>query len=532
MMDSAAKIFTLDQASVGNGRSSAVPGMDNQGNSGESFSSVYQQEKSVQKRSEAPGQKKSEETRGESRVSEGNERREQQQKVAEGPDETNKVKQVAEKAEGKGPEQAAERMEEKTSEEKALAQHGNGQQGEHGQHGKEQSSERHALLAELFKRSTEIELNPGEEPVASDIELLELPDEPVQLLDGEESTVLSDALAELEETVVEQAVPLAEDTAPVAVEADKDESLSEASEAELLIEDALLNPLAQTVKTETESAIDGDDVSDDLARRAALRPEQLQQNLKQALSEKDDKKPALSAEEIMESSEDLDSAVQQALHQLERNSARFESALAMKNAQQKQMTAADLVEQLTDKMALSAAGDRPSLSSTGSSAQNGLGLRPQSPLGTPSYVMDTPVESDEWGAVFSKRINFLVKNSVQTAELRLDPPEMGRVNIKIKMSQDGAAAIQIHAQHANVRDAIETAMPRLRELLSEGGISMGNVDVSTQFSQRQNENPGGFEGRLGKSVFPDSGMDGDDAEVGEGGPVRRISSDSLVDFYA
>ncbi|MDH5216913.1 MAG: hypothetical protein OEX19_04415, partial [Gammaproteobacteria bacterium] len=61
MMDSAANIFTLDQASVGNGRSSAVPGMDKQGSSGESFSSVYQQEKSVQKRSEVPGQKKSEE---------------------------------------------------------------------------------------------------------------------------------------------------------------------------------------------------------------------------------------------------------------------------------------------------------------------------------------------------------------------------------------------------------------------------------------------------------------------------------------
>ena len=529
MMDSAANIFTLDQTSAGNGRSSAVPGMDKQGSSGDSFSSVYQQEKSVQKRSEVPGQKKSEEARGENRVSEGNERKEQQQKVADGSDEPNKVKQVAEKAEGKGPEQAARRMEEKASEEeKALAQRGNGEQGEHG---KEQSSERHALLAELFKRTAEIELKPDETAVDSDAELLELSEDPVQLMDGEESTVLTDALAELEETVVEQAAPVVEDAAPVSVEANKEESLSEASEAELLIEDALLNPMAQAVKTETESAVDADDVGDDLARRAALRPEQLQQNLKQALSEKDDKKPALSVEDIMETSEDLDTAVQEALHQLERNSARFESALAMKNAQQKQMTAADLVEQLTDKMAMSVAGDRPSLSSTGLSAQNGVGLRPQSPLGTPTYVMDTPVESDEWGAVFSKRINFLVKNSVQTAELRLDPPEMGRVNIKIKMSQDGAASIQIHAQHANVRDAIETAMPRLRELLSESGIGMGNVDVSTQFSQRQNENRGDFEGRLGKSIFPDGGMD-DDVESGESGPVRSISSDSLVDFYA
>jgi flagellar hook-length control protein FliK len=45
------------------------------------------------------------------------------------------------------------------------------------------------------------------------------------------------------------------------------------------------------------------------------------------------------------------------------------------------------------------------------------------------------------------------------------------------------------SQHADVRQALEAALPRLREMMAENGISLGSATVSADTSQQQ----GGFE---------------------------------------
>jgi flagellar hook-length control protein FliK len=68
---------------------------------------------------------------------------------------------------------------------------------------------------------------------------------------------------------------------------------------------------------------------------------------------------------------------------------------------------------------------------------------------------------------------------MQVAELHLNPPELGPLQITLTLSNDQASA-QFVSQHAAVREAIETAMPRLREMLAEGGITLGNANVSAE----------------------------------------------------
>ncbi|MDH5545447.1 MAG: flagellar hook-length control protein FliK [Gammaproteobacteria bacterium] len=408
---------------------------------------------------------------------------------------------------GQGPQQAAQRMEEKADDEKALPA-----QAEHGQ---TQSSEKHAMLAELFRQMVEDKLKAGELP---------------ELTTEESIDDLSSLLPELEDLIVGGEEETDPTTTLEALVAEVSETSDDTATEEVVeLPQEVVNMVAQADVEVEDLAEDIEETAAELARRGAVRADQIPQHLKSGEREKPSEKQLVSADELA-SEEESEHLVQETLRQLERNSTRFETIVEARNAQQKQQSAAELFDQLTEKMSLIGGAERGAGSTNSASA----GVRPLSATGTPSYVMNTPLESEEWGAVFSKRINFLVKNGVQTAELRLDPPEMGRVNIKIKMSQEHAS-IQFTAQHNNVREAIETAMPRLRDMLSESGLSLGNVDVSTQqFAQRQHDGAHGQEGRLGKPIFPGSGGDnGEDDVVSESsGKMRGLSTDNLVDYYA
>jgi flagellar hook-length control protein FliK len=75
---------------------------------------------------------------------------------------------------------------------------------------------------------------------------------------------------------------------------------------------------------------------------------------------------------------------------------------------------------------------------------------------------------------------------LKVAELHLNPPELGPLQITLTVNNDQASA-QFVSQHASVREAIEAAMPRLREMLAEGGITLGNTSVSADSFQNQTQ---------------------------------------------
>jgi len=63
-----------------------------------------------------------------------------------------------------------------------------------------------------------------------------------------------------------------------------------------------------------------------------------------------------------------------------------------------------------------------------------------------------------------------------SAEIRLDPPDLGGMNIKVNLSGDSASvSFIVQSQHA--RDALDQAVPRLREMLEEHGIELGQSSV-------------------------------------------------------
>jgi flagellar hook-length control protein FliK len=135
-----------------------------------------------------------------------------------------------------------------------------------------------------------------------------------------------------------------------------------------------------------------------------------------------------------------------------------------------------------------------------------------------------------WSEALSERIVWAGNQRLQTATLQLDPPELGALQVKLHVSVDQQVSVSFSSPHAHVRDAVEQSVPRLREMLAEQGLSLGEAQVGDQGADRsQAQSEGRNSGRgYGQA---DSGLEGDDLTDES---ATRVSggSVSLVDYYA
>ena len=98
--------------------------------------------------------------------------------------------------------------------------------------------------------------------------------------------------------------------------------------------------------------------------------------------------------------------------------------------------------------------------------------------------INIPVTNQAWADEFSQKIVWVTSQNGQSAELHLNPPQLGPLDVLIKVNGDQATAL-FTSSHAVVRDAIEQAMPKLREMLADSGIMLGNATVSDQSPREQ-----------------------------------------------
>ena len=102
-----------------------------------------------------------------------------------------------------------------------------------------------------------------------------------------------------------------------------------------------------------------------------------------------------------------------------------------------------------------------------------------------SSAISTPVQSPAWSQSISERISWMINGNFQNAEIKLNPAHLGPLEIKLSVNDDQASVTFISA-HAPVRDALDLAMPRLREMLEQQGLNLTDVDVS-QYSEAESE---------------------------------------------
>ncbi len=130
-----------------------------------------------------------------------------------------------------------------------------------------------------------------------------------------------------------------------------------------------------------------------------------------------------------------------------------------------------------------------------------------------------------WNSELAGRLSLMLRNGTPEANLQLNPPELGRMEVKIATDGDQARVL-FTVQGAETREVIEQALPRLRDMLEESGLSLSHFDVADQSSERQDNDGGTHAG----ATAGDAGVDETlGALVAQ---VRTARPDALVDYYA
>lgn len=144
----------------------------------------------------------------------------------------------------------------------------------------------------------------------------------------------------------------------------------------------------------------------------------------------------------------------------------------------------------------------------------------------PASTLAPSVGTTAWSQALGDKIVWMAAGAQQTATLTLNPPNLGPLQIVLNLTNDQASANFFTAQ-PEVRQALETAFPRLREMMSEVGIQLGQASVSAE-TPGQHASP---ERQAQGTAMPFIGTDGaQDSPAASIAP--RQSGRGLVDTFA
>ena len=166
-----------------------------------------------------------------------------------------------------------------------------------------------------------------------------------------------------------------------------------------------------------------------------------------------------------------------------------------------------------------------------SAAISHTALQPAGPAGSsaiPSVSVDVPVQQANWDQALGERIQWLMGQRLQGAQIKLNPAHLGPMEVRIQVQHD-QASIQFSSAHAVVREALEAALPRLRDMFESAGVELLNVDVSGQSLAHQQGAPEGREASTWKRLAsgPDEGV-----ETVLETPVGNLEISGRLDLFA
>ncbi len=138
-------------------------------------------------------------------------------------------------------------------------------------------------------------------------------------------------------------------------------------------------------------------------------------------------------------------------------------------------------------------------------------------LSIPVALTDT-----QWENKFSEHIIWMGQNSVKSALIKLHPEELGPIEITIKVVKDNAS-VNITSHSGHVRDIVEQALPKLREMMSEQGLHLSEAHIGADSNSHQsNQQP----------TNPEQGFDtntNDDVILTR---INKRTTNSLIDYFA
>ncbi|TQP63360.1 flagellar hook-length control protein FliK [Vibrio cholerae] len=131
-------------------------------------------------------------------------------------------------------------------------------------------------------------------------------------------------------------------------------------------------------------------------------------------------------------------------------------------------------------------------------AQNQALNRAESQL-VQTNATPVPLNKEMAADQLAERVQMMMSKNLKNIDIRLDPPELGRMHIRMNMQGDGATVhFTVANQHA--REALEQTMPRLREMLAQQGVQLGDTSVQQQSAGQQQRYTGQEQSGFGQSA--------------------------------
>jgi flagellar hook-length control protein FliK len=145
--------------------------------------------------------------------------------------------------------------------------------------------------------------------------------------------------------------------------------------------------------------------------------------------------------------------------------------------------------------------------------------------------LSVPFNQSGWGENLGRQLSLLLAKNMDSAQIQLDPPELGPLVVKIQINQD-QVSLQFTSGHAVVREALEQSSQRLQQMFNDEGLELMDVGVFDQKSGQDSEANESDEQGKSKSARADSSLNSAEESDGLLTHVRNIAVDNgNIDYF-
>ncbi len=148
----------------------------------------------------------------------------------------------------------------------------------------------------------------------------------------------------------------------------------------------------------------------------------------------------------------------------------------------------------------------------------------------PGVMQALNIIKSDAAKMLQERVSSMLSINNKVAEIRLDPPEMGSMQIRIRSDAE-QAQINFVVQNQQAKEALEQSLPRLREMLAQQGIDLGESTISygEPGGQGAEQNDDNDSRRLADNELT---TDENDEQINTQMPSSRQQTSSSIDYYA
>ncbi|MFB2871116.1 flagellar hook-length control protein FliK [Aeromonas jandaei] len=155
----------------------------------------------------------------------------------------------------------------------------------------------------------------------------------------------------------------------------------------------------------------------------------------------------------------------------------------------------------------------------------------------PQNLPHLKLAGQEAPAELHQKVNLMLADKLQQAEIQLDPIGLGKMKIQIQLDASSQASVHFVVQHGQTREMLEQAMPRLRDMLAGQGIQLGQTQVQHQSQQQQQQGQAtsggqGQQGQGGGQSGSGRGQETGDVTTSTLNVLVESTNGSGIDFYA